>query len=452
MTGLGRGRGAWKWAGALRASLCLILSLAAGGCLFTTREGTPGGKIAGGGGVETVGIRGYAYHEDGKPVSGARVLLRTREFLADSLVAGLPKPGGVISGETVTDQAGMYAIDSVEPGEYLVEVGDPDDHGALVEAFVEAVSGIQQVDPAILRERGSLSGRLVQGGQAVPGAWIHIYGMQRSRVSDASGRFLFGDLPEGRYRLVIRRPRPYGYTSTLSLSGIAVEAGAARQLGDLDLPAGCADYLCDSLVVRHILDRNGKDSVSVDSVALRASGTDGPSRIEELDFTRVGVAALPEIQDLTALSRLELDNNGLDTLPVEVTRIATLEYLSVNNNRLTFLPREIGNMKFLTWLHLYNNRIDTLTPAVGGLTSLRYLTLSYNQLRNLPAEMGRLSNLNQLFMHHNRLENLPEVLMSLPKMSLLDIHSNRLCNLSARWQSFLDRGSNYDWRAYQSCP
>jgi hypothetical protein len=452
MKASGPPRVAKGWVSALRACLCLLLALAAGGCLFTTREGTPGGKIAGGGGVETVGIRGYAYHEDGKPVSGARVLLRTREYLADSLQAGLPKPAGIISGETVTDRAGMYAIDSVEPGEYIVEVGDPDDHGALVEAYVEPASGIQMLDPAILRERGSLSGRLVQGGQAVAGAWIHIYGMQRSLASDASGRFAFGDLPEGRYRLVIRRPRPYGYTATLALSGITVEAGAARQLGNLELPAGCADYLCDSLVVRHILDRNGKDSVSVDSVALRASGANGPGRIEELDFTRLGVAVLPEIQDLTALSRLELDNNGLEALPVEVTRIVALEYLSVNNNRLTSLPREIGNLKFLTWLHLYNNNLDTLTPAVGSLTSLRYITLSYNLLRSLPAEMGRLSNLDQLFVHHNRLENLPEALMSLPKLSLIDIHSNRLCNLSARWQSFLDRGSSYDWRAYQNCP
>lgn len=447
-----RERFAKGWAAPLRTGLCLLLALVAGGCLFSTREGTPGGKIAGGGGVETVGIRGYAYHEDGKPVSGARVLLRTREFLADSQLAVLPKTSGIHAGETFTDAAGMYAIDSVEPGEYIVEVGDPDDHGALVEAYVEPASGIQVLDPAILRMRGSLSGRLVQGGLAVPGAWIHIYGMQRSGMSDASGRFAFDDLPEGRYRLIIRRLRPYGYTSTLTLQGIAVEAGKARQLGNLELPAGCADYLCDSLVVRHILDRNGKDSIRVDSVALRAAGSNGPGRIQELDFTRLGVTVLPEIQDLTALSRLELDNNGLEALPLEVTRIVGLEYLSVNNNRLMSLPREIGNLKFLTWLHLYNNRLDTLTPAVGGLTSLRYITLSYNLLRSLPEEMGRLGNLNQLFVHHNRLEDLPEVLLSLPKLSLLDIHSNRLCTLSARWQSFLDRGSTYDWRAYQACP
>lgn len=428
--------------------LAAALAFIATGCVFSTLSPFEGEKTAGGGGIETVGIRGYAYHEDGQPASGARVLLRTREFLADSGNLGLAKRNAIISGETVTDSRGFYALDSVEPGDYRVEVAD-DSHGAVVEASVEADRRILQLEKAVVKAPGRLLARLVQGGYYVGGAWVHVYGMERAITTDSYGRVNLADLPEGDHRIIIRRPRPYGYVQTLTLPSVSIEAGKTNDLGNLELPGGCADARCDSLVVRYILDRNGKDSLTVDSVALRDAST---GRIEELDLSRTGVTTLPEVADLVGLKRLELDNNSLQSLPVEVTRIVTLEYLSLNNNNIRSLPREIGNMKFLTWLHLYNNSLDTLTGAVGSLTSLRYITVSYNSLRSLPPEMGRLSNLNQLFFHHNRMENLPESILDLPKLSILEVHSNRLCNLSSRWQSYLDRNSSYDWRAYQSCP
>lgn len=445
------GRGVWGrmakrlWCALLAAASLLAVS----GCIFDTVPVFEGEKVAGGGGIETVGIRGYAFDEGGKPVAGAKVLLRTRGFLADSGIVGLQKKLAVISGETETDASGLYAIDSVEPGDYRIEVGDPATQGAVIEATVVPETRVQQVDPAILRARGAVAGHLVQAGYYVSGAWVHIYGMQRSLTTDSYGRISFGDLPEGDYSLVIRRPRPYGHVVNLTLPVIRVEAGKTNDLGNLELPGGCPDYHCDSLVVRYILDQNRQDSVSVDSVALRATGT---GRIEELDLSRLGVTVLPYIYDLLGLKRLELENNGLTTLPIEATRIVTLEYLSLNNNRIRTLPSQIGNMKFLVWLHLYNNYIDSLPPAIGSLTSLRYFTASSNYLQGLPAEMGRLGNLTQLFLSHNALADLPESILSIPKLSVIEVHGNRLCGLGAKWQAYLDKATAYDWRAYQTCP
>lgn len=435
-------------AGAPRIILGLA-SLALTGCIFSTLSPFEGDKQAGGGGIETVGIRGYAYHENGLPATNARVRLRTREFLADSGIVGLKKQIAIRFGETVTDARGFYALDSVDPGEYRIEVADEaDSQGAVVEAVVSGNVRVFNVEKAVVKTPGRLVGRLAQGGYYVNGAWVHVYGMQRSLTTDSYGRISFGDLPEGDYRIIIRLRRPYGHVQTLTLPAVGIEAGKVNDLGILELPGGCDGAACDSLVVRYILDRNGLDSLPVDSVALWDAAN---GRIEELDLSARGVTTLPYVQDLVTLKRLELDNNSLESLPLEVTRIVGLEYLSLNYNNLRTLPREIGNLKFLTWLHVYDNNLDSLPPAMGNLTSLRYVTMSYNYLRSLPVEMGRLTNLNQLFVHHNRLETLPEALLDLPKMSLLDIHSNRLCNLSARWQAFLDKGSSYDWRAYQTC-
>lgn len=431
------------WA-TLAASALAILS----GCVFSTLSSFEGEKVAGGGGVETVGIRGYAAHEDGRPVTGARVLLRSREFLADSSFRALRKRQAVLSAETWTDARGHYAIDSVEPGDYRIEVADPDSDAAVIEAVLTGETGVQEMSKAIVKAPGALVGRLTQGGYYIYNSWVHVYGMERARTTDTQGRFSLRDLPEGNHKVIIRRKHPYGYVQTLTLPSVRIEAGKVYDVGNLELPPGCPDADCDSMVVRYILDRNGRDSITVDSVALRDPVT---RRITELDLSRLGITVLPEVHDLIGLKRLELENNNLEAMPPEITRIVGLEYLSLNYNRLRTLPREIGNMKFLIWLNLYSNNIDSLPPAMGNLTSLRFVTVSYNYLHGLPIEITRLPNLTQLFMHHNHLETLPDALLDMPKLNIIEVYNNRLCSLSARWQAHLDSTVQYQWRQYQTC-
>lgn len=435
---------------ALRAGLfAAFLSLGLLGCQFDASSPPVGEKLAGGGGIETVGIRGFVYHENGSPAINARILLRNSEFLADSGIAGLYKQVGVVSGETSTDALGFYAIDSVEPGEYRIEISAENAaQGAVVEASVSGLGGMLQVGNAVVRSPGGLQGRLVQGGSPVVGAWVHVYGMQRSAVTDSVGRLAFVDLPEGVYRLIIRYRKPYGLVESLDLPYVAIEAGALNDLGSLELPGGCGSAACDSMVVRYLLEVNGQGALPVDSVSKWNAET---GRIEELDLSGLGIDSLPYVRDLVTLKHLELDNNGMAYLPPEVAELPELEYLSLNRNRLRTLPKEIGNLKSLIGLHLYANFIDTLPPSIGDLPSLRYLTLSFNFLRSIPQEVGRLVNLSQLYVHNNRLENLPESILELPNLAIIDIDNNRLCNLSFRWLYVLDKGTTYEWRAYQSC-
>ena len=433
------------WAGLIAAFLSLFIP----GCQFEASTPPVGEKLAGGGGIETVGISGFVYHENGSPAVNARILLRNREFLADSGIAGLYKQVGVTSGETSTDARGFYAIDSVEPGEYRIEItAENSAQRAVVEASVSGTSGMLQVEKAGVRVPGALEGRLVQGGNPVVGAWVHVYGMQRSAVTDAAGRLAFVDLPEGVYGLIIRYRKPYGLVESLALPYVAIEAGKLNDLGSLELPGGCETAACDSLVVRYLLDANGQGAIPIDSVSKWNAET---GRIEELDLSGMGMDSLPYIQDLAALKQLNLDNNGLAYLPPEVTDLPQLEYLSLNRNRLRTLPREIGNLKSLIGLHVYANFIDTLPPTLGDLPSLRYLTLSFNFLRSIPPDVGRLVSLSQLYVHNNRLENLPESILELPRLAIIDIDNNRLCNLSLRWLYVLDKGTAYDWRAFQNC-
>ena len=123
------------------------------------------------------------------------------------------------------------------PGEYRIEVAaEGQAEGAVVEAMVYGDTRTLEVEKAVVKAPGSLVGRLVQGGTTVAGAWVHVYGMQRASITDASGRFAFADLPEGDYHLMFRMRKPYGHLQVLTLPTVGIEAGKPTDLGDPGVP------------------------------------------------------------------------------------------------------------------------------------------------------------------------------------------------------------------------
>jgi Leucine-rich repeat (LRR) protein len=418
------------------------------GCLYDAFPIDEPDRMAGGGGLETVGVRGSAAYENGTPVVGARVILRPKEFLADT--AGPLKKVSIVLAETETDAKGGYAIDSVETGDYLIEVNDQRTQAAVMPANVSRlIDGvIHRVAPATLKSVGTLTGRVLAGSLPIGDAYVQIFGMERVVKTDALGRFAFDNLPEGFFEVVVLRPRPYGYMASYALGWVQIRSARNTELGDVEFPSGCQDYVCDSLVVQYILHKTGNSTTPVESVTFLAAGR---KRISELDLSARGISFLPkEIQDLNQLYRLELDKNNLDAMPVEVTGITSLGYLSLNYNRLRTLPNEIGNLKSLIWLHLYGNSIDSLPGAIGGLVSLRYFVLDYNNLQSLPPQIGFMTNVSQLFLSNNRIASLPDAITYLPKVSVVAFQGNRLCYATRAIQDWLDVRAS-PWRQSQVC-
>ena len=433
--------------GLLAASLPVLM--AGNGCMLSGPH-TDEDRVAGGGGLETVGIRGKAKYPDGRAVVGASVKLLPREFLADTSGGPLRRNGLLAVAETQTNGRGDYAFDSVVTGEYVIEVHDQDAHGAVLDAQIGRAEGpMQKLEPATLTAVGSLTGRVSLGQVPVANAYVRIFGMDRVARSDANGRFVFPDIPEGVFGVSVSHLRPYGYVASVTLGGVLIEAGVNRDLGSVDIPEPCPEYACDSLVVAYILDKAGRVSTPVESVTFLAPGR---KRISELDLSAMGITGLPkEIMDMQELYRLELDRNNLTILPLEVTRIPSLEYLSLNYNKLKTVPPELANLKRLTWLYLYGNAIDSLPAGIGGLSALRYLVLDYNNLRTLPPEAGNLTGLSQLFLSNNRISSLPESIAGLAKVSVVGFQGNRLCAPSAAIQAWLDKRAS-PWRSSQICP
>ncbi len=145
----------------------------------------------------------------------------------------------------------------------------------------------------------------------------------------------------------------------------------------------------------------------------------------ELGLSNLGLTQLPpEIEKLTALERLYLQDNQLTQLPPEIGKLTALTTLYLYSNQLTQLPPEIGKLTALTTLNLQDNQLKQLPPEIGKLTALTGLDLQGNQLTQLPPEFGELTALTALWLQENPLTQLPPEIRKLTVLARLYLQRN----------------------------
>ncbi|XP_037875630.1 leucine-rich repeat serine/threonine-protein kinase 1 isoform X2 [Bombyx mori] len=133
---------------------------------------------------------------------------------------------------------------------------------------------------------------------------------------------------------------------------------------------------------------------------------------------------------LLAITRVELTNNELRTLPPELFSLLSLRYLNVAQNKLERLPTsedpledemdssgrrlkrkrhrpELYTAPALQELYLQDNRLEDLPPGLFKLPALMTLDVSNNKLRALPTEMWDAPSLRDINAALNHLRDLP---------------------------------------------
>jgi lipid-A-disaccharide synthase-like uncharacterized protein len=123
---------------------------------------------------------------------------------------------------------------------------------------------------------------------------------------------------------------------------------------------------------------------------------------------------------------LDLSNQGLFTIPPEITKLTDLEFLNLNGNNIVEIPEAIGNLTNLTELYLQNNQITILPEAIGNLTNLTELYLQNNQITILPEAIGNLTNLTELYLQNNQIAILPEAIGNLTNLTKLWLDRNQI--------------------------
>jgi hypothetical protein len=224
--GIPRKRAGYATIGLLACLCGAVLALLSVRCAsLDTLAGT--GSQAGNGRIAC-----SVYNSDGTPASGAAVVMRRRDYTADTSGTALRKRA-VSRGDTYTDAHGAFGIDSVDTGSYFIEVNDGLSHAVLLTCAVALKDTLVRIPDDTLYPTGSIIGVLASLPDTPVVLYVQIYGLERVGVRAASsGSFVVNDLPRGRHAVrVLASSAPY---RPVEFDNVAVVSGQATDLGNID--------------------------------------------------------------------------------------------------------------------------------------------------------------------------------------------------------------------------
>lgn len=144
---------------------------------------------------------------------------------------------------------------------------------------------------------------------------------------------------------------------------------------------------------------------------------------------------------LFSITRLDISNNSLTSIPLAVFQLQSLRVLNISQNRIDKLPVPVPsptkrgfrrksvstedlayNCPVLEELYVHENRLDQIPDAIFKLPSLVTLVVSYNKLQQLPYSMWLAPKLKELNASFNLLKELPSTHPAEVRSSLFTIN------------------------------
>ncbi|MGL1904194.1 MAG: hypothetical protein OCC49_18815 [Fibrobacterales bacterium] len=171
--------------------VALVIVLISFGCSVSTDGDTAGTFIE-----TTNGVAGVMRTSDSSVAVAAKVSLRPKGYLA-------PMGGDTrfVNYTTETNQVGYFTIDSIEPGEYILEIVGTDTMQRMSELSVPDDTTFIAVNE-YLAQPVMVEGVLKRYTSAPVGTtyWVQIYGLDRLLPADSLGNYS-GYLPAGEHTL-----------------------------------------------------------------------------------------------------------------------------------------------------------------------------------------------------------------------------------------------------------
>jgi hypothetical protein len=127
-------------------------------------------------------IVGTVYLPDGKPGVGVTVIIRNKEYIPFT-------ENSLDQRSTFTDSHGKFVIDSIDTGEYLLEMKHADSLFSVKNISLNKVDSSIDIGRIEIRKQIEYYGTIVSNRMPLSGAEIMVLGMDRKCSSDSSGKF-----------------------------------------------------------------------------------------------------------------------------------------------------------------------------------------------------------------------------------------------------------------------
>ncbi len=180
-----------------------------------------------GGGTRTgnpVTISGKLIDEQNQPVAGAKVTLRPADYLCPSPEEPVSQPQKYT---VISDKAGFFRIDSVEPGRYVVEFNDQAGYASLKNRTVFENDHIINLGEEILLPYATVK---IKINDLPPNTQLYarIMGTEHIAPVTADSCFIFDNLPSG--TLVFHISGSNSTDTVEYRSSASVNAGATQEM------------------------------------------------------------------------------------------------------------------------------------------------------------------------------------------------------------------------------
>lgn len=402
--------------------LFISLLIFSSGCSNSDVAGT--GSQAGNGIVTAVVV-----YDDSTVASNAEVYVRQSDYLKDT------SNNSIEEYVSLVDNYGRVNLELDTETDFVIEIRDNNGYALLAVCSTNAYVGDSlNFDTLYLEKDAVFFGEVDISNlpKDVP-VYVQVYGMNKIEKVDSLGYFKFDHMPHGKYSLKIVP----GHTDYLPVDSQNIALGPEDSLeaGKFLLPQ---DFWKDTVIIREILDLNGLNSTSVDSVVKR----DPFGRIRDLLLFGKNIDTLPpSIGDL-GLHVLLLAENNLTDIPGELGRMQSLEHLDLAKNSISILPLGFTELRNLRYLDLNENSLSSLPPDFGKLRFLNHFKCRQNQLHELPGSIGMIEHLENLDLYDNVLDKLPFEILNITTLQLLDLQYNRLKNQPTLIKQWINEYSN----------
>ncbi len=136
-----------------------------------------------------------------------------------------------------------------------------------------------------------------------------------------------------------------------------------------------------------------------------------------------------KIPDNNNISKLDLSNSNLKSIPAEVFKLKNLRTLNLSNNLIKDIPKEISELKLLEVLDISNNKISNFFAKLCELKRLHTLNLNNNQITSVPKQIFKLQRLRKFFLADNKIKTLPEEFSKLNNLIAVNLSKNPIIEL-----------------------